>query len=451
MPLAYLFLDLNAYFASVEQQLNPAWRGKPVVVSPLDNPSGCCIAASYEAKRIGIKTGMRVGEARALCPALIVAPSRPRKYVEFHHQILEAVETCAPVRAVHSIDEMSIRLAHGERTAEEAAALGRKIKSAIAERVGPCMRCSIGIAPNTFLAKVASDMQKPDGLVILDDQDLPGKLLPLQLQDLPGIGPRMDARLRLHGVTTVEKLVGLSEKELGALWGSVVGRKWWYLLRGYDLYERPTHRRSIGHQHVLPPDRRTDERAWEVAARLMHKAAARARHLGFWVQKMSLSIGYRGEKGYGWGRGGGWSGVAGFPGGTQDTIAMLEELRRLWSERAPGTPMLVSVTMFDLLNAASATQPLFPEERRRSAISTAMDLVNAKQGANTVYLGSMHDARASAPGGIAFSHIPDLDFVDSVRERQAESEYAALQPRRGRRVSGSRRGRTLRPRGDRAG
>lgn len=428
MSLRYLFLDLNAYFASVEQQDAPSLRGRPVAVSPLDIPSGCCIAVSYEAKRFGVKTGMRVAEARGLCPELVVAPSRPRRYVEMHHAVLKAIETCLPVRAVHSIDEVSCKLAPDERTPEAATALAGRIKRAIREQAGQWMRCSIGVAPNVFLGKVATDMQKPDGLVVIRTEDLPGKLLTLALRDLPGIGERMEERLYRKGIDTVEQLVNLSEDQLGSLWGSVVGRRWWYLLRGHDIYENPTRKRSIGHQHVLAPDKRNDHGAWEVAARLMHKAAARARFTGYWARHMSLSVRTLGDgsgdghtegpNGGRWGRAGRWAETATFPGGTQDTVAMLQALRRLWSRRPPGTPILVDVTLHELTNNASTTLPLFTHEQQRVAMSRAMDRINDRYGANTVYLASMHHARNTGHGGIAFSSIPDLNFHDSVRERQ---------------------------------
>lgn len=425
MTLRHLFLDLNAYFASCEQQDDPRLRGKPVAVAPIDAPSGCCIAVSYEAKKFGVKTGMRVGEARTLCPRLVVAHSRPRRYVEIHHEVIAAVETCMPVKSIHSIDEMSCTLAPHERAPDAAAALARRIKKAISERVGACMRCSIGIAPNVFLGKTATDMMKPDGLVILQKHELPQKLFTMQLRDLCGIGPKMEQRLLKRGIDTVERLCSLSEKELGDIWGGVVGKRWWYLLRGEELRESepPARKRSIGHQHVLAPDKRNDKDAWEIAARLMHKAAARARHTGYWAHRMSLSIRYAGED-LTWGGRSSWHTAANFPGGTQDTVSMLESLREMWAGRPPGVPVLVDVTLFELTSNGSTTIPLFTHERQRHEMNRAMDIVNNRYGANTVYLASMHDARTSAPGGIAFKSIPDLTFSDTVRERQRMSQSA---------------------------
>src|ERR1700677_2013141 len=184
MPMRALFVDFNSYFASVEQQDQPALRGRPVVVVPVMTDSTCCIAASYEAKRFGIKTGTRVGDARKVCPGLIVIEGRFDLYVEYHHKLVAAVDSCLPVSEVHSIDEMCCALRGPWCAPDKALATAREIKARIAATVGPFMRCSIGIAPNPFLAKTATDMQKPDGLVMLGEENLTQKLFEMKLRDL---------------------------------------------------------------------------------------------------------------------------------------------------------------------------------------------------------------------------------------------------------------------------
>src|SRR5947209_374011 len=119
-PLDVLFLDINSYFATVEQQEQPELRGKPIIVSPVNSDSTCAIAASYEAKRYGIKTGTNVGEARTMCPGLIVVPARPSLYVHYHERIIEAAESVLPVEKVDSIDEMHFKLIGKEREVPEA-------------------------------------------------------------------------------------------------------------------------------------------------------------------------------------------------------------------------------------------------------------------------------------------------------------------------------------------
>lgn len=424
MSLQVLFVDFNSYFASVEQQLRPELRGRPVAVAPVTTNSGCCIAASYEAKKFGVKTGMRVGEARLLCPQIDIVDARPSEYVKMHHRLIEAIDTCAPVKGVHSIDEVSIRLVRAEREPDQARALAMRIKKAIRTRVGEHMRCSIGIAPNRFLAKVATDMQKPDGLIIIQKHELPHRLHELDLIDLPGIGPRMKKRLEAKGIHTVEQLCAQTESQMAALWESIVGRRWYLYLRGEDTPELETHTRSLGHQHVLAPKLRTDELARAVAIRLLHKAAARMRQTGYWAQQLTLAVTYEAEPGgridggrwggggNGWGKG--WHAAALLPGGTQDTLFCIETLSKLWRTRPAGTPKLVGITFSDLIPEAQVTQPLFAQERQRTQLSKAMDTINARYGKNVLHTGAIHEVLDSAKGGIAFTFVPDLEVTDSV-------------------------------------
>lgn len=443
MPLSHLFLDLNSYFASCEQQLTPAARGRPLAVVATDTPAGCCIAASIEAKKLGIKTGMRLGEARAIFPGVIAALSRPTKYVEFHHQIIAAVESVVPVEAVHSIDEMSCRLIGDEQIEANARAIAEKVRRAIRERVGECLRCSIGLAPNRFLGKVGTDMMKPDGLVVINDADLPHKLFTLNLIDLPGIGKKMLARLNAKGIRSVEQLCSLSEPQMLDAWESVLGRYWFLWLRGQEAWERPTVKRSIGHQHVLPPKRRNDAEAWAIALRLLHKAAERMRHLGYWTQCLSLSVGctptpnspsnMSGRAADGtretpiWGGGSrrSWHATRHFQGGCQDTLTLATALRELWASRPSGSPNFVDVTLSDLIRNDSVTQPLFPEPQQRAKLAEAMDKLSRKFGRHAVYIASMHDARKAAAGGIAFRSIPDLNLADSVQDRTKDDDELA--------------------------
>jgi DNA polymerase IV len=151
-------------------------RGKPVAVVPVETDSTSAIAASYEAKAFGVKTGTKIHEAKRLCPGLICVLARHECYVDFHHRLVEEIERHLPVTAVCSIDEVACRLMDNEVSVERSTELAHSIKSGIAKNIGPYMRCSIGIAPNRYLAKVGTELQKPDGLVVLQAADLPQKL-----------------------------------------------------------------------------------------------------------------------------------------------------------------------------------------------------------------------------------------------------------------------------------
>jgi len=261
--------------------------------------STCCIAATYEAKRFGIKTGTNIGEARKRCPGLIVVEARPSLYVEYHHRLIAAVDSCVPVTQVRSIDEMSCALRGPWREKETALRLAREIKARIVATVGECMRSSIGIAPNSFLAKTASDMQKPDGLVVLDEGNLPESLFRLELRDFCGIGASREARLHACGITTVEQLCRASKEVLRRAWNGIEGDRMYALLQGEQV-ERPSSERcTVGHSHVLEPKCRTLPLAEGVLHRLLQKAAARLRALGYLAAGLSVSVEFLGHQHWG--------------------------------------------------------------------------------------------------------------------------------------------------------
>lgn len=404
MSLSTLFLDFNAYFASVEQQLRPALRGRPVAVVPMENvDTTCCIAASYEARPFGVRTGTGVAEARRLCPNLILVNARPAIYVRMHHELLGAIDSCLPVHKVLSVDECVCRLLGEERRRERAVALALDVKRAIRERVGEWMRCSIGLAPNRLLAKVASNMQKPDGLTVIEKKDLPDALHRLELTDLPGIARQMERRLYAHGVGSVAELCALSESDMVAVWESVLGRYWHAWLRGEDPPEIPTHRRNFGRQHVLPPELRTSEGARAVLIRLLCSAAAKMRRHNHWAGQLTIFTRSPG--------GGRWKARATFP-HCQDTPSLIRAMTPLWKQRptGAGAPMLVGVTLHDLRTDESAPAPLFPAEERSRRLSHALDRLHIKHGAELAHPASTLPVRSSAPMRIAFSSIPDLEL-----------------------------------------
>lgn len=406
MPLRYLFVDMNSYFASVEQQEKPHLRGKPVGVIPVDAWNSSCIAASYEAKRHGVKTGTPVWQARDLCPAIRFVEADPQRYVIYHHRIVNAVEHCLPIEKVMSVDEMACKLVGDDRQPERAIAIAKRIKAELREAVGEYVRCSIGIGPNVMLAKVGSDMQKPDGLTVVRTEELPGKLLPLAITDFPGIGPRMAKRFLRAGVSTTEALLNLSLKQMTDVWGSRIhGERWYYLLRGEDLPEKRTVRRSVGHEHVLPPELRTEAGAYAVLVRLTHKAAARMRSIEYWAGALGVNVLFE--------DGTRWESACRFS-ECQDTPTLLRSLAFLWADHPKDRkPRKVGMALTNLIPARSATPSLFEDDRRAAEISRVLDDVNREFGASMLYFGSMFGMREHAPTRIPFNRIPAFDRVMS--------------------------------------
>ncbi len=419
--LNWLFVDLNSYFASVEQQDRPELRGRPVGVVPMVADTTCCIAASYEAKAFGVRTGTIVAEAKRLCPDIVLVEGRHELYVEYHHRVVEAVESCLPVTAVCSIDEMACRLMGRERSLLAAMELARKVKTRIRERVGECLRSSVGLATNRYLAKVASDMEKPDGLVALTLDILPEALRRLTLRDLPGIGARTEKRLNERGIHTMEDLLALGCEQAGNLWGSVWGERLFHWLRGEDFeMSEHEHLKSISHQHVLAPDMRSKEKAWAVAHKLLHKAAMRLRSGGLWAGSIGLAVGFavpRSESAP-VSRFGvpsrGWHGEIRLS-ECQDNQTLITALRKLWESQPQGIefahPFFVGVQLGSLVPNRLHTLSLFDSldsEQSRARLLAAMDALNQKYGLSTLAPATMLSAYKAAPTRIAFHSIPEL-------------------------------------------
>jgi DNA polymerase-4 len=415
-PLRWLFLDLNSYFASVEQQLNPGLRDKPIIVAPVNSDTTVAIAASYEAKAFGIGTGTPVWEAKQKCCELIVVPAQHERYVEFHEAIVEEVWRHIPVTKVCSIDEVACRLADNENGHEQVQALARRIKEGIAANVGVCLRSSIGVAPNRLLAKLASDMMKPDGLIILRPEELPQRLFALKLRDIAGIGEKMERRLARDGILDIEELCARKPRDAGDAWGGMNGDRLWYLLHGYDLPEKPTQHRSIGHSHVLSPRERGSEPARLIARRLAMKAGSRLRRSGYSTRLLTLHAKFENDKSN-------WSASAKLP-ATQDSFRILAGLDALWprlaaagSQRTGGVHLRrIGVTLSEIapdeaqqhsLFAALAPDDPLARESRNLSLSRALDKLNTRFGRNAVTLGPLMGGRGDAVGTkIAFGRIP---------------------------------------------
>jgi DNA polymerase IV len=397
----WLFLDLNAFFASCEQQEAPALRGKPVIVVQTLTDSAVAIAASYAAKGFGIKTGTVVREARRLCPNVIAVQANHRLYTDYHERILEAVDTCLPVEKVMSIDEMACRLMGTERQVDQARALALKVKRALFDQVGECLTCSIGIAPNVFLGKVGSDLQKPDGLVVITHDDLPDILLGLELQEIYGIGERMEQRLHRAGIFTVAELWQASPMRLRRVWGGINGLLFHQMLHGVDI-QPPSSRfaKSMGHQHVLEPELRTNDGAANFARHLLTKAAERLRRGDYFCRRLGLHLSWVGDLG-GW-----WDEVSFNE--TRDTGFLLGCLDQLWPRVPRYKPLSVGVVLLDLVPASAHQPDLFDAaSERRQKLSPMIDRINDRYGPTAIGFGLLPPDVTAFKGHAAFHRVPE--------------------------------------------
>lgn len=403
-----LYLDFDGFFASVEQQARPALRGKPIGIVPFEGvATTCVIAASKEAKRYGVKNVMNVGEAKKICPDLILVPQTPDLYRRAHNTLLAEIGAVIPVDAVKSIDELTCRLDTKQRNDPER--LSNQIKERIARYVGPHITCSIGFAPNRHLAKIAGKQNKPDGTTIWHPSDIPDVLNALPFDDIPGIGSRMESRLQRLGIHGMEELLAISPKHMRKIWRNVTGERLWYALHGYDIQAGTSERGMFGHGRVLPPELRSLEKAEPIARMLLIKAARRMRNAGYyasrlwvWCQSFERSFGdqYRLPI-------------------VSDDQACLAGLKVVWDGFhnivPPRTRLVrIGVTLGELSFASQRQLDMLLDDdidrRRQERLSKAVDHLNRKYSKSLVTLGPWKPPEGGHLGGkISYTRIPSAE------------------------------------------
>lgn len=265
-----IFIDLNSCFATIEQQSRPMLRGRPVAITNRITPNACIIAASYEAKIKGVKVGMRRREAEAICKDLIFAETEPSKYIFVHDKLKRIMQDYSADVVMKSIDEGLINLAAApphikDRSRTE---IGLEIKHRLRTEVGDYMRCNVGIASNRFLAKLATELHKPDGLDEITPENQRAIFATLKLTDLPGINTNMERRLNAVSIFTPLQFLDADEETLVKMvCKSIDGTKWYKRLRGIEVDDYLSDIKSIGRQYVMESRNLTRK---ETEARILH-------------------------------------------------------------------------------------------------------------------------------------------------------------------------------------
>lgn len=409
----YLYLDFDGFFASVEQQAKPRLRGKPVGVVPFATTDfTSVIACSKEAKARGVKNVMPIREAKKRCYDLILVPQSPDLYRRAHHALVNEIISVLPIEAIKSIDELTCRL--DKRDQKDPLAVAAKIKKRIHDHIGPYITCSIGIAANRQLAKIACKMDKPNGVTLWHPDDMPGPLYEVPFDDIPGIGGRMSKRLYRAGIFSTRQLLATSPKQMRQLWRSVTGERLWYALHGYSVKALPQQRGMFGHSRVLPPESRSLPEARACARLLLVKAARRMRREGFYATRLWLHFAVRLPGMHSRG----FSGDLDFP-AAQDDQAVLTALGTLWemvSQHLPaeGRILRVGVALHGLERASGRQLDLFANDDRArqkwEQASLAMDNLNTRYGKTLVSVGSWRPPKGGYAGGkIAYTRVPSAE------------------------------------------
>lgn len=382
-----LYLDMNSFFASVEQQLDSRLRGRPLAITAMEKPVGICVAASYEAKAFGVRTGTPVREARRLCPDIAFRPSRHRLYVRFNLRIAAILDRHAELERIRSVDEFQLALSGEATTLAGAGQLVATLKEAVAREVGPYLRFSAGIGPNHLLAKIAGKLEKPDGFQWLSPDNMPDRLAHLALDDLPGISKAMKARLEQAGIQDVPALCRLDPRHARAIWRSVEGERFVRALQGAPIPLLKTRRGGYGNSKVLAPEFRDPRSAYLVSRWLVEKAAARLRRDGRVAASFNLYISRDDASSLR---------AALRSAQSQDTLLFLQINRQLWRSLWPelrgrrltgigvhlGAVELLERRNGDLLCALPAAERTGGEK-----VAAAVDFINGRFGSGAITWG----------------------------------------------------------------
>jgi DNA polymerase-4 len=370
-------VDMDAFFASVEQRDNPALRGKPIAVTGAGART-VVTTSSYEARAYGVKTTMTVYEARRLCPDIIFVTGDNKKYAQICAMLEGICLRFTPDREIYSIDEIFLDITGSHHLFGGPENLAKAIKETVKEELG--ITCTVGLGPNILIAKLASDLAKPDGLRWIDEDTVPSVLERLPVKKLWGIGSHTEEKLRAMGITTCGELGRASLSLLTKKFG-IMGER----LRemGTGRLERPleidpVEPKSIGHSTTLPKDTGKREEITSCLLALSERVGRRARRYGYKGKRVTLTVRYADFKTF--------TRQTTLPASTNDTGEIYRSaLSILDGIRLRARVRLLGISLSSL-GSEGGQMALFQEgdHEKRAALAKAMDAVNDKFGERAI-------------------------------------------------------------------
>ncbi len=379
-----LHADLNSFFATAEQQTNPAWRGKPVGIIKAPGRT-CIIAASVEAKKLGVGTGSRVYDAKKLCPGIILVPADFSKYAKMTYRFIDICKTYSPACEVFSLDECFIDVTETEKFWGNVFNIAYEIKDRLRQEIGDYMTCSIGVSHNRFLAKLASAQIKPDGLFWITDDNKIEVLDRSKLTDVCGLGFGLYKRLVILGIDSFPKLrakpIMFLQKHFGPHWSIHL----YNIARGIDdsevgsILEIPD-AKSVGRTYTTHRNLYGKEEIWQIARNLCEETAAKARrmhlagrYVGFCLRGGEVSeYGHLTLKNY-----------------IDDGKALFDLCLVIAGRWQLPYVRFCGVTLGMLTKSEYLPSPLFVSDKRRGNLIKTIDKVNGKYGDYTLYPGQL--------------------------------------------------------------
>jgi DNA polymerase-4 len=370
-----MHIDLNSAFATIEQQARPSLRGRPIGVTNRISKNCCVIAASYEAKQLGVRVGMGLVEAREIIPNLFMLESDPPKYHFAYQKLARIMKSYSPNVAMKSIDEGVIDF-HGtmghinRRPLQD---IGMEIKKRLKSDLGHWIKINVGIGPNRFLAKTAANLHKPDGLDKIDHKNLKDIYRSLKLTDLTGIAERYQARLNAAGIFTPLDFLAADSKTLRhRVFHSIVGDDWYQRLRGWEIDGEPTQLGQVGRQFVL--DRRTRDSNFilprfhylcETTGKKLRFNKVDARGILVWLHLAN---------------GGRWHARRMYKTSFYTDKEIYARALELFNQRPMLDVATIGITCYQLTPSKRSQTSLLEEENKKDRLAVAMDDINQRYG-----------------------------------------------------------------------
>jgi DNA polymerase-4 len=394
-----MHIDLNSCFATVEQQARPRLRGRPIAVVNRRTENTSIVTASYEAKALGVSVGMRIKEARKLCPDLIALESDPPKYRFVYHKLLAIMKDYSAHVTMKSIDEgvIDFHKTTEEIRGRELVDIGYEMKHRLRTEIGNAMRCNVGIAPNRFLAKTAAGLHKPDGLDVIDHLNLRPTLATLKLTGLTGIAKHNEHRLNAVGIYTPLQFLDTDAYTLKTMvFKSILGEQWHRRLRGYEVDDVTHDLKTVGRQYVLEkkhmPHQQVLQRLHNLCESVGRKLRSQNKHA-----RGVLVYAKTEERGY-------WHArhMCDLP--FFSDAAIYAQARLLFSQ-VPGGCYEIGVSCYELSDSDSDDQlSLFGDQlAREQHVTEAIDAINSRFGDRTIHvaetLGTSREVKQKIPFG----------------------------------------------------
>lgn len=404
-----MHIDLNSCFATATQQANRHLRGKPLVMAAYASPRGCVLAPSIEAKRFGIKTGMRVMEARLLCPHVIVMTTDVKLIRDMHIRFKKICKDYSISVTPKSIDELIIDFSPFEsHIKNDLTDVAREIKLRIRKEVGEWMSCSIGIATNRFLAKTAASLHKPDGLDVITHENIKEVYSTLELLDLCGINTRYQARLNVNGIfTPLDFLAAPLDVLKKQVFQSIVGLYWFRRLRGWEVDDFDSMRKSFGQDYALGKQTADQAELSKIMMKLCEKMGRRLRKSGHAARGIHVALIYNDYTYWHRGRTGSDDLYS-----TSDLYKKAQFIFNQQPERKVVAKL--SVSCYDLVSSDKSQLSLFdvgPDKMR--SVSDAMDKINDKYGEFVITPARMMSMDNTVVDRIAFGGVKELEDLYS--------------------------------------